>query len=91
MIKILNIASKVALTGTATYLVIWSVTFTIVTGADFAYYLRYLKWSWTGGGELPAFIHGVAFVSALVAMGITTWVCYQTVKRARPTKTPTAT
>jgi hypothetical protein len=40
-----------------TYLVAWTVSYVVVMGADFRYYVQYFVLAWTFNGfEIPAFI-----------------------------------
>lgn len=72
-LRIVRISGQVALVVVVTYFAVWTATFIVVTRAELSLYTSYFRWSWTGGGELPAFIHGIAFLSALLTIPVSLW------------------
>ncbi len=59
------------------YALAWLCTYTILLGGDMTYLGDYFLFSWTGGGELPAFIQFVA-----VSVGLLTWaIAYYKMRR----------
>lgn len=58
---------KYLLAGVAGYALGWSVSYTLLMGADFRYFFAYLRSAWTDPGERPVFIQAGAVVVAIVA------------------------
>ena len=59
------------------YALAWLGTYIVLMGGDMTYLGDYFLFSWTGGGELPAFIQFVA-----ASVGLLTWaVAYYKMKR----------
>jgi hypothetical protein len=49
------------------YALLYVVLFAAI-GADWSRFFDYLKWSWTGGGEIPTIIQGISFFVAVLAL-----------------------
>ncbi len=63
----------------AIYALAWLGTYVVLMGGDMTYLGDYFLFSWTGGGELPAFIQLIAAIFGLVAWA----VAYYRMKRAK--------
>jgi hypothetical protein len=47
----------------------WLVAYAIIVGPKPDLVLAYVRWAWTGGGELPALIQLIAISTALLFAG----------------------
>ena len=57
----------------AAYVASWTFWFWAFTGGEFQYYFRYLRWAWTGPGEIVAFIQ-LFTLGTMLAVGFTLYV-----------------
>jgi len=69
------------------YICSWSLSYVLLMGFDFRYYLRYLSYAWSGPGELPFFIQVLTLLLCLTFLGcrwaIKTYLKGR-IRRARP-------
>lgn len=63
----------------AIYAFAWLWTYVVLMGGDMTYLGKYFLNSWTGGGEIPAFIQLIAAIFGMVAWA----VAYNRMKRAK--------
>lgn len=51
------------------YCISWGVTYSIIMKMDYRYFLEYLRMSWSGPGEIPAFIQiSALFISVIMTV-----------------------
>lgn len=56
------------------YIFLWTVAYAVLMKFDFKYYFNYLWLSWTGPGEMPAYIQiSAVILTILVALAFTLW------------------
>lgn len=67
-------ASRIFCTALVTYILVWTVVYSVIMRGDFAYYGRYLQLAWTSPGEIPAMIQLVTLICTVIA-AVIAWFC----------------
>ena len=52
----------------------WTASYIFFVGLDFRYFFQYLRFAWTGPGELAAFVQALALIlTAICFTGVLLW------------------
>jgi len=57
---------KYCVLGIISYFVLWTLTYLIIMGPEYKYFIEYFKLAWTNPGEVPAFLQMVALIGTLI-------------------------